>query len=55
MAAVVTSENLTVIVPAFNEEESVGATVRSLREQTLTPSRIVVVDDCSSDETAAAA
>ena len=34
---------LTTIVPAYDEAESVGETVRSLREQTLAPGRIVVV------------
>lgn len=46
---------LTAIVPAYNEAESVAATVRSLRAQTLAPIRIVVVDDCSTDATAAIA
>lgn len=55
MGSEITAENLTAIVPAFNEAESVGATVRSLREQTLAPDRIVVVDDCSTDGTAEAA
>lgn len=54
-SVVVTSDKLTVIVPAFNEVETVGATVRSLRGQTLVPSRIVVVDDCSTDATATVA
>jgi biofilm PGA synthesis N-glycosyltransferase PgaC len=55
VGADVTTENLTAIVPAFNEAETVAATVRSLREQTLAPVRIVVVDDCSTDATAAIA
>jgi poly-beta-1,6-N-acetyl-D-glucosamine synthase len=46
---------LTVIVPAYNEAEWVGETVRSLREQTRAPAEIIVVDDCSTDETAAVA
>jgi glycosyltransferase involved in cell wall biosynthesis len=37
---------VTVIVPAYNEAESVGETVRSLREQTHPPAEIIVVDDC---------
>lgn len=36
---------LTVIVPAYNEAEWVGETVRSLREQTRAPAEIIVVDD----------
>lgn len=43
---------LTVIVPAYNEADMVGDTVRSLRAQTLRPGKIVVVDDCSTDATA---
>jgi cellulose synthase/poly-beta-1,6-N-acetylglucosamine synthase-like glycosyltransferase len=50
-----TAGEVTVIVPAYNEAESVGETVRSLREQTRPPAEIIVVDDCSSDDTAAVA
>jgi len=46
---------LTAIVPAFNEAPSVAETIRSLQEQTLPPYDIIVVDDCSTDETAAVA
>lgn len=44
-------QRLSVIVPAFNEAATVGETIRSLREQTLRPATIVVVDDCSTDGT----
>ena len=44
--------DLTVIVPAYNEAESLADTVRSLQEQTLPPAQILVVDDCSTDATA---
>jgi poly-beta-1,6-N-acetyl-D-glucosamine synthase len=44
-------KRLTAIVPAYNEAETVAETVRSLREQTLAPAEIVVVDDCSTDAT----
>lgn len=43
---------LTVIVPAYNEAATPADTLRSLVRQTLLPSEIVVVDDCSTDETA---
>lgn len=43
---------LTAIVPAYNEAETVGETVRSLRRQTLAPVEVIVVDDCSTDATA---
>jgi poly-beta-1,6-N-acetyl-D-glucosamine synthase len=42
---------LTVIVPAYNEAETIAETLRSLREQTVVPDEIVVVDDCSTDST----
>jgi biofilm PGA synthesis N-glycosyltransferase PgaC len=42
---------LTVIVPAYNEAESVADTIRSLQKQTCVPDEIIVVDDCSSDGT----
>ena len=50
-----TAGEVTVIVPAYNEAESVGETVGSLREQTCPPAEIIVVDDGSSDDTAAVA
>jgi poly-beta-1,6-N-acetyl-D-glucosamine synthase len=46
---------LTAIVPAYNEAETVGETVRSLLGQTLAPGEVLVVDDCSTDDTAAVA
>lgn len=42
---------LTVIIPAYNEAESIADTIRSLQEQTRIPDEIIVVDDCSSDGT----
>ena len=47
-----TEERLTVIVPAYDEAETITETVRSLLEQTVVPARVVVIDDCSTDETA---
>ena len=43
---------LTAIVPAYNEAATVAETVASLREQTVAPAEIIVVDDCSTDATA---
>lgn len=43
---------VTVLVPAYNEAESVGDTIMSLRNQTVPPDAILVIDDCSSDATA---
>ncbi len=42
---------LTVLVPAYNEGESIADTVRSLQSQTMPPDEIIVVDDCSTDDT----
>lgn len=47
----VRASDLTVLVPAYNEAASIGETIRSLREQTTLPGRIVVIDDCSTDGT----
>jgi biofilm PGA synthesis N-glycosyltransferase PgaC len=51
-AAQVRRGQLTVIVPAYNERESIADTIRSLQSQTRLPEKIVVVDDCSTDGTA---
>lgn len=40
-----------IIIPAHNEESSIGLTLESLAKQTLTPKRIVVVNDNSTDST----
>jgi len=45
--------DLTVIIPAYNEEDSIADTIASLREQTAGPVEILVIDDCSTDGTAA--
>src|SRR5262245_19245 len=42
---------ITVIVPAYNEAESIADTIASLLSQTLSPNEIIVVDDCSTDGT----
>jgi cellulose synthase/poly-beta-1,6-N-acetylglucosamine synthase-like glycosyltransferase len=44
--------DLTVIVPAYNEAESIADSIRSLQRQTVVPLEIIVVDDCSTDATA---
>lgn len=43
---------LTVIIPAYNEADSIADTIRSLQEQTIVPGEILVIDDCSTDATA---
>src|SRR5213082_2151806 len=42
---------LTVIIPAYNEAEFVGDTIRSLLAQTVPPGQIILVDDGSTDGT----
>ena len=42
---------VTVIVPAHNEQEGIRDTLEALLAQTVPPVEIIVVDDCSSDQT----
>jgi len=42
---------LTVLVPAYNEAESIVDTVRSIQNQTVPPDEIIVIDDHSKDNT----
>jgi cellulose synthase/poly-beta-1,6-N-acetylglucosamine synthase-like glycosyltransferase len=46
-----TCMDITVIIPAYNEAEMVAATIKSVQQQTLQPSHVIVVDDCSRDGT----
>jgi cellulose synthase/poly-beta-1,6-N-acetylglucosamine synthase-like glycosyltransferase len=46
---------VTVIVPAYNEAATIGDTLQSLLHQTVPATEIIVVDDCSSDDTGAVA
>lgn len=45
------THELTVLVPAYNEEESLEDTVASLLDQTRKPAEIIVIDDGSTDRT----
>ncbi len=45
--------NYTLIIPAYNEEKFIGLTLESLVKQTVLPTRIVVVNDNSTDNTEA--
>lgn len=45
-------KQLTVMVPAYNEADSIADTVRSIQEQTVALAEIIVIDDCSTDGTA---
>ncbi len=42
---------LTVIIPAYNEADSIVDTIKSVQSQTLPPDEIIVVDDFSTDAT----
>lgn len=44
---------VTVIIPAFNSESGISVALRSLTKQTWTNLEIIVVDDCSTDNTVA--
>ena len=43
---------VTVLVPAYNEASTIADTLESLKAQTVPPEEIVVIDDCSTDNTA---
>jgi cellulose synthase/poly-beta-1,6-N-acetylglucosamine synthase-like glycosyltransferase len=47
--------SITVIIPAYNEEAGLPATLESLRRQTVPPDKVIVVDDGSADRTGAVA
>jgi glycosyltransferase involved in cell wall biosynthesis len=46
---------VSVCIPAFQAEAYIGATIRSVREQTFTDWELAVADDCSTDATLAEA
>ncbi|MGL6044061.1 MAG: glycosyltransferase family 2 protein, partial [Sandaracinobacteroides sp.] len=45
---------VSVVIPAYNREATVGTAIRSVLWQTLSPVEVIVVDDGSTDGTAAA-
>lgn len=46
---------VTVVIPAFNAGQYLGITLDSLQQQTFSPEAVVVIDDGSTDDTAAIA
>lgn len=49
------ADQLTIIIPAYNEAESIADTIASIKKQTVSVHDVVVVDDCSTDNTASLA
>lgn len=49
------SARISVVIPAYNREKYLGEAVQSALGQTLSPDEIIVVDDGSTDQTAAVA
>ena len=45
------SKSYSVIIPAYNAEESIENCLVSVLEQTLAPIEILIIDDCSLDRT----
>jgi glycosyltransferase involved in cell wall biosynthesis len=43
--------SVSVIVPTFNRAQLIGRAIRSILNQTFRPAEIIVIDDCSSDDT----
>jgi glycosyltransferase involved in cell wall biosynthesis len=43
--------NIIVVVPVYNGEKFIGATLDSVARQTLKPDRVIVQDNCSTDNT----
>lgn len=43
--------NLSIVIPVYNEEKSIGACLDSLLGQTLKPKEIIIIDDGSTDKT----
>ena len=44
-------DRISIVVPAFNCAQWLEAAVRSCLEQSMTPLEVIVVDDCSRDQT----
>ena len=55
MVARVAGNVLTVLIPAHNEEDALGPTLRALQRQTAAPERVIVVADNCDDGTASVA
>ena len=47
----VSTHDVCVVIPAFNEEKLIGRCIQSVLDAGLHPDQIVVIDDCSTDRT----
>jgi len=47
----ITLKTVSVVIPAFNEQDTIQATINSILNQTHHIKQIIVVDDCSTDRT----
>lgn len=43
--------SIAVVIPAYNEQESIASTIGSIKDQLVAIDEIIVVDDCSNDRT----
>ena len=43
--------SISVIIPAYNAEKTIRRALNSIENQTLLPNEVIVIDDCSSDQT----
>ena len=46
-----TSQSISVIIPAYNAEKTIQRALNSVENQTMLPKEVIVIDDCSSDQT----
>jgi len=46
-----TSHSISVIIPAYNAEKTIRRTLNSVENQTMLPKEVIVIDDCSIDQT----
>jgi glycosyltransferase involved in cell wall biosynthesis len=46
-----TSHSISVIIPAYNAEKTIRRALNSVENQTMLPKEVIVIDDCSSDQT----
>ena len=40
-----------IVIPTYNEEQFIALTLQSLAEQTVVPTKVIVVNDSSTDST----